>query len=44
MIWKTVFPKEFFNETWLILGDHKYIHIAEMVNFFCTLNMLIYAN
>ena len=29
-IWKTAFPKEFFNEIWLKLGDHEYINIAEM--------------
>ena len=29
-IWKTTFPKEFFNEIWLKLGDHEYIYIAEI--------------
>ena len=29
-IWKTTFPKEFFNEIWLKLGDHEYITIAEI--------------
>ena len=29
-IWKTTFPKEFFNEIWLKLGDHEYINIAEI--------------
>ena len=29
-IWKTTFPKEFFNEIWVILGDYEYINIAEM--------------
>ena len=24
------FPKEFFNEIWLKLGDHEYINIAEI--------------
>ena len=24
------FPKEFFNEIWLKLGDHRYINIAEI--------------
>ena len=28
LIWKTTFPKEFFNEIWLKLGDHEYINIA----------------
>ena len=27
-IWKTIFPKEFSSETWLKLGDHKYVNIA----------------
>ena len=26
----TTFPKEFFNEIWLKLGDHEYINIAEI--------------
>ena len=29
-IWKTTFPKEFFNEIWLKLEDHEYIDIAEI--------------
>ena len=29
-IWKTTFPKEFFNEIWLKLGSHEYINIAEI--------------
>ena len=28
-IWKTTFPKEFFNEIWLKVGEHKYIYITE---------------
>ena len=28
-IWKTTFPKEFFYEIWLIIGDHEYISITE---------------
>ena len=31
-IWKTTFPKEFFSEIWLIIGDHEYINIAEIKN------------
>ena len=27
---KNTFPKEFFNEMWLKLGDHEYINIAEI--------------
>ena len=27
-IWKNTFPKEFFNEIWLIIGKHEYINIA----------------
>ena len=27
---KNTFPKEFFNEIWFKLGDHKYINIAEI--------------
>ena len=27
---KTTFPKEYFNEIWLKLGDHEYINIAEI--------------
>ena len=30
-IWKTIFPKEFFNEIWLKLGDFK-----GLINFFQT--------
>ena len=26
-IWKTTFPKEFFNEIWLTVGEHEYIYI-----------------
>ena len=29
-IWKTTFPKEFFNKFWLKVGEHKYIYIAEI--------------
>ena len=29
-IWKITFPKEFFNEIWLKLGNHEYINIAEI--------------
>ena len=29
-IWKTTFPKEFFNEIWLKLGEYEYINIAEI--------------
>ena len=29
-IWKTTFPKEFFNEIWLKVGEHEYIYIIEM--------------
>ena len=29
-IWKTTFPKEFFNEIWLKLRDHEYINIAKI--------------
>ena len=29
-IWKTTFPKKFFNEIWLKLGDHEYINTAEI--------------
>ena len=28
--WINTFPKEFFNEIWLKLGDYKYINIAEI--------------
>ena len=27
---KTTFPKKFFNEIWLKLGDHEYTNIAEI--------------
>ena len=29
-IWKTTFPKEFFNEIWLKVGEHKQIYITEI--------------
>ena len=29
-IWKTFYPKEFFNEIWLKKGEHKYIYITEI--------------
>ena len=29
-IWKTTFPKEFFNEIWLKVGEHEYIYIFEV--------------
>ena len=29
-IWKTTFPKEFFNEIWLKVGEHEYIYITEI--------------
>ena len=29
-IWKTTFPKEFFNEIWLKVLEHKYIYITEI--------------
>ena len=29
-IWKTSFPKEFFNEIWLKVGEHEYIYITEI--------------
>ena len=29
-IWKTTFPKEFFNAIWLKKGEHEYIYIAEI--------------
>ena len=32
-IWKTTFPKEFFNEIWLKVGEHKYIYITEITFF-----------
>ena len=28
-IWKTTFPKEFFDEIWLKLGNQEYINIAK---------------
>ena len=29
-IWKTTFPKEFFNEIWLKVEKHEYIYITEI--------------
>ena len=29
-IWKTTFPKEFYNEIWLKVGEHEYIYITEI--------------
>ena len=29
-MWKTTFPKEFFNEIWLKVGEHEYIYITEI--------------
>ena len=29
-IWKTTFPKEFFNETWHMIGYYEYINIARI--------------
>ena len=29
-IWKNTFPKEFFNEIWLKVGDYEYNNIAEI--------------
>ena len=29
-IWKTAFPKEFFNKIWLKVGEHKYAYISEI--------------
>ena len=29
-IWKNAFPKEFFNEVWLKVGEHEYIYITEI--------------
>ena len=29
-IWKTTFPKEFFNEIWLKVWEHEYIYIIEI--------------
>ena len=29
-IWKTTFPKEFFNEIWLKVGEYEYIYITEI--------------
>ena len=29
-IWKTTFPKEFFNEIWLKVGEQEYIYITEI--------------
>ena len=28
-IWKNTFPKEFFHEIWLKVGEHQYIYITE---------------
>ena len=29
-IWKTTFPKEFFNEIWRKVGEHEHIYITEI--------------
>ena len=29
-IWKNTFPKEFFNEIWLKVGEHEKIYITEI--------------
>ena len=29
-IWKNTFPKEFFNEIWLKVGEYEYIYITEI--------------
>ena len=29
-IWKTTFPKEFFNEIWLKVDEHEYIYITDI--------------
>ena len=29
-IWKTTFPKEFFNNIWLKIGEHEYTYISEI--------------
>ena len=29
-IWKSTFPKEFFNEIWLKVGENEYIYITEI--------------
>ena len=29
-IWKTTFPKEFFNEIWLRVGEQEYIYNTEL--------------
>ena len=29
-IWKHIFPKEFYNEIWLKVGEHEYIYITEI--------------
>ena len=29
-IWKTTFPKEFFNKIWLKVKEHEYIYIFEI--------------
>ena len=41
-IWKTTFPKEFFNEIWLKLGDHEYIKGAldNILKFYFRLNFI----
>ena len=31
-IWKTTFPKEFFNEIWLKAGELEYIYIIEITS------------
>ena len=28
-LWKTTFPKEFFNEIWLKVGEHEYITLLK---------------
>ena len=32
-IWKTTFPKKFFNEIWLKVGEYEYIYITEITFF-----------
>ena len=32
-IWKTTFPKEFFNEIWLKVGEYEYSYITEITFF-----------
>ena len=34
-IWKTTFPKEFFNKIWLKVEEHEYIYIFEKNKIFC---------